>query len=125
VTFPPRFVMDRTLPRSVARKALSAGRTVGEACLGGRVTYTPLRVKPRYWTSETLMGSVIHIATGRGYLTLGDVATAGQVTVEPYCNGRLTWPQALSSPDDLPSRRLCAMCVAKAHETDDIHQLQA
>jgi hypothetical protein len=79
--------------------------------------YTPVRVKPRYWTSATLSGSVIHIATGRGILTQGTVATRGMITVEPYCNGHLEWPRSLSSPADFPERRLCGMCLERAHNT--------
>ncbi|TLQ43467.1 hypothetical protein [Streptomyces marianii] len=113
----PRFVLSR--PHGSARhRALERGETVRERTMGMVAIYTPVRVKPRYWTSQTLLGSVIHIATGRGLLTQGTVATHGQIDVEPYCNGHLEWPRALSSPADYPERRLCQLCLDKAHASE-------
>lgn len=116
----PGFRM-RPVLRGAERNALETGRTTRERegwAFRGDVLYTPVRVKPRYWTTETLHGSVIHIATGRGTLHLGATAIAGSITFESYCNGSLQWPRPLSSPADFPDRRLCGRCLEKAHEAE-------
>jgi hypothetical protein len=113
--FQPRFVMARPCWPEASRTALKENRTIRERRpLGGVAVYTPVRIKPRYWTSQTIGASVIHVATGRGVWTQG----SGQIEVEPYCYGRLEWPRPLSSPDDCPERRLCNACIEKAHASE-------
>lgn len=113
----PRFVMERAYSPE-PRKALQGGKTIRRVEMGLTAIYTPVRVKPRYWTSQVRNASVIHIATGRGVLVQGTVATRGWIMVEPYCNGRLSWPRALSSPADFPERRLCQPCLISAHTAE-------
>ncbi|MFC9910512.1 hypothetical protein [Streptomyces sp. NPDC059862] len=83
---------------SAPRRALESGKAVREPRFSGFAIYAPVRIKPHYWTSESLNGSVIHMATGRGILTQGKVATRGQIAVESHCNGQL---QCESSPSAL------------------------
>lgn len=114
----PRFVLRRPSGRA-ERAALQVGKPIRERnyCFG-HALYIPVRVKPRFWTSQVLGASVIHIATGRGVRVEGSIGTHGWVYVEPYCYASLEWPRALSSPADFPERRLCSVCLVKAHAAE-------